>query len=122
MSHIVTIKQIQVKDQDAVQAACRRLNWSEPVFGKANLFEGKVEGLLVELPDWIYPICCNLETGEIQYDNYNGEWGEQVLLDRFLQLYGVEKARIEAEREGRSFCEELLENGEIVVEIEEGGW
>jgi hypothetical protein len=121
MSHIVTIKEILVKDQNAVQEACRRLNLSEPVFGKTSLYGGNVEGLLIQLPNWTYPICCNLETGEIQYDNFKGNWGEQIFLDQFLQMYSVEKAKIEAERVGSSFCEEILENGDIVLEIEEGG-
>jgi hypothetical protein len=49
MSHIVTIA-TEVRDPDAVVAACRRLGLPEPVQGTASLFEGQATGLLVRLP------------------------------------------------------------------------
>ena len=55
MSHLVTIK-TQVRDANAVRAACRRLSLAEPVQGMTKLFSGDVEGLAVQLPDWIYPV------------------------------------------------------------------
>ena len=55
MSHIVRI-QTQVKDAAAVRAACQRLNLPAPVQGKVKLFSGEVEGLAVQLPDWVYPV------------------------------------------------------------------
>ena len=70
MSHIVTIK-VEVKDFDAIKSACRRLKLKEPVHGKAEIFNTEVEGVLVNLPDWIYPVVCLLDTGELKYDNYN---------------------------------------------------
>ena len=44
MSHIVTIA-TEVRDPDAVAAACRRLGLPEPVHGTAALFEGQATGL-----------------------------------------------------------------------------
>ena len=32
-------------------------------------------------------------TGAVRYDNFNGYWGDQAQLDRFLQAYAVEKSR-----------------------------
>ena len=69
MSHIVTI-QVEVKDFDAIKSACRRLDLKEPIFGKATVFETELEGVIVELSNWIYPVVCNLETGKVKYDTY----------------------------------------------------
>lgn len=37
MSHIVTIK-TEIRDEQAVKAACSRLKWEEPVFTRYRLF------------------------------------------------------------------------------------
>lgn len=121
MSHIVTIK-TQVRDPAALAAACRRLNLAEPVQGKAKLFATEAEGLIVHLPEWRYPVVAQTGSGELKYDNYNGAWGEQVQLDRLLQAYAVEKARIEARKAGHSVTEQPLADGSIRLQIQvEGG-
>ena len=99
MSHIVQIS-TQVRDPVAVQAACRRLNLPEPVQRTVKVFSDTVTGLAVQLPGWTYPIVCTTSTGELKYDNFQGHWGEQQELDGFLQAYAVEKARIEARKQG----------------------
>ena len=71
MSHIVQI-QTQVQDAAAVRAACKRLGLAEPVQGKTKLFSGEVEGLAVQLPDWVYPVVADLVTGQVRYDNFGG--------------------------------------------------
>ena len=48
MSHIVQIR-TEIRDAEAVRAACKRLNLDEPVQGTARLDEGEVSGLLVRL-------------------------------------------------------------------------
>jgi len=48
-------------------------------------------------------------------------WGEQPHLDRFLQVYAAEKARIEARKKGYTAIEQTLPNGYIAVEIRVGG-
>ena len=58
MSHIVTIK-TEVRDANAVRAACRRLSLAEPVQGKTKLFSGEAEGLAVQLPD--LDLSCGLQ-------------------------------------------------------------
>jgi hypothetical protein len=62
-----------------------------------------------------------LETGEIRYDNYGGRWGEQQHLDRFLQMYAVEKAKIEARRRGNARTEQQLADGSVKLTINVGG-
>ena len=120
MSHIVRI-QTEVRDGAAVFAACRRRQLAEPVAGKHLLFSGEVEGLAVRLRDWTYPAVCQLETGEVQYDNFGGRWGEQRELDQFMQAYAVEKARIEARKRGHTVTEQSLTDGSIKLTVQIGG-
>ena len=120
MSHIVTIK-TEVRDANAVRAACRRLSLAEPVQGKTKLFSGEVEGLAVQLPDWIYPVVCNLPTGQLHFDNFNGRWGDQSRLNQFLQAYAVEMTKIEARKKGHSVTETPLSDGSIKLTIQVHG-
>ncbi len=120
MSHIVRI-QTQVRDAAAVFAACRRRQLAEPVAGKHRLFSSEVEGLAVQLRDWHFPAVCRLETGEVQYDNFGGRWGEQRELDQFMQAYAVEKARLEARKRGHTITEQSLADGSIKLTVQVGG-
>src|SRR5438093_13660672 len=99
MSHLVTIHP-KIHDPAAVLAACQRLNLAAPVQGTAKLFSGEATGLLVQLPGWEFPAVIDTLTGAVRYDNYQGHWGEEAQLDRFLQAYAVEKGRIEARKKG----------------------
>ena len=119
MSHIVTV-QTKVRDPNAITAACARLNLPTPVQGNAKLFSGECAGLLVRLPGWQYPAVIDTQTGEIQFDNFNGHWGDQQHLDRFLQMYAVEKAKLEARKKGYTMSEQTLSDGSIKLQIIEG--
>lgn len=116
MSHIVSIK-TQVKDPAAVHAACRRLQLPEPQQRTVTLFNSEVTGLAVELPDWTFPVVCDTTTGDLKYDNYQGRWGNETHLHRFLQSYAVEKAGIEARKQGHSVQEQTLADGSIRLQI-----
>ena len=120
MSHIVTVN-TEVRDAVAVAAACRRLNLAEPVRGTARLFSAEATGLLVELPAWRYPVVVDAATGTVKFDNYGGAWGDQKELDRFLQAYAAEKAKIEARRNGHTITEQSLPDGSIKLTIHVGG-
>lgn len=121
MSHIAQI-QTEVRDAAAVRAACRRLGLAEPVDGTTKLYSGEASGLIVQLPDWQYPIVYDTATGQVRYDNFGGRWGDQTHLDRFQQAYAVEKCRIEARKKGHSVTEQALADGSIklVVAIQGG--
>jgi hypothetical protein len=119
MSHIVQIK-TEVRDAAAVAAACKRLGLAAPVEGKFNVYAVEREGLAVRLPNWSYPVVCNLETGAVDFDNYNGSWGKQEELDKFLQAYAVEKAIFEAQKGGYSVFEETLADGSIKLNLTGG--
>jgi hypothetical protein len=120
MSHIVRIV-TRIKDPVALAEACKRLGLQTPVQGKATVFSTEVSGLIVKLPGWAYPTVVDTGTGDISYDNYNGAWGNPRELDRLLQAYAVEKARIEARRAGHSVTEQNLADGSIKLTIQVGG-
>ena len=120
MSHIVEIK-TEVRDEAAVRAACTRLQIPTPEHKTVRLFSATATGLCVQLPQWQYPVVCNLATGQVSFDNYNGHWGEQKYLNAFLQAYAVEKAKIEARRKGHSVTEQPLADGSIKLTIQVGG-
>ncbi len=120
MSHIVTVR-TQVRDPAAVAAACKRLNLPEPVHGTAKLFNASATGLLVRLPGWQYPVVCDTASGETRMDNYNGAWGKQEELDKFLQAYALAKATLEARKQGHSVVEQALADGSVKLTIQVGG-
>ena len=120
MSHIVEIK-TEVRDEAAVRLACQRLHLPRPIRGTYELYSSSETGLGIELPKWKYPVVANTETGQLRFDNFKGRWGAQEHLDSFLQLYSVEKAKIEARRKGHSVVEQQLENGSIKVTVNVGG-
>jgi hypothetical protein len=119
MSHIVTIE-TKVHDPAAVAAACQRLNLTAPVQETVQLYSGEATGLIVRLPGWQYPAVVEPLTGTIRYDNFEGRWGDQAHLDKFLQVYAVEKAKLEAKAKGYPFTEQALEDGGIRLQIVEG--
>lgn len=120
MSHIVEI-QSEVRDPVAVRAACRRLGLAQPAEGKTKLFAGEVEGLAVQLPGWKYPVVCDVAAGRVRFDDYGGHWGDRQQLDRFLQAYAVEKATLEARRQGHAVTEQALPDGSIKLTVQVGG-
>ena len=120
MSHIVEIR-TEIRDEAAVKAACTRLQLPTPEHKTVRLFNATATGLCVQLPNWSYPVVANLQTGQLQYDNYQGHWGEQKYLNSFLQGYAVEKAKIEARKKGHMCSETRLEDGSIKVTIRVGG-
>jgi len=85
------------------------------------LFTSSATGWAVRLPDWRYPIVCDVNTAEIAFDNFGGRWGNQNQLDRFLQSYAVELATMEARKNGHSVTEQSLEDGSVKLTINVGG-
>ena len=117
MSHIVTIK-TRLTDPAALWAACSRLKLAEPTAGSAALYSSSAQGLIVQLPGWLYPVVVDTAMGEIHFDNFNGCWGSQSELDKLLQAYAVEKTRIEARRAGHNVREQALPDGSIKLTIQ----
>ncbi|PAY21000.1 hypothetical protein CKO51_02825 [Rhodopirellula sp. SM50] len=120
MSHIVEIK-TEVRDASAVRAGCNRLGLQPPVEGTFKLFSQTVSGLGVRLREWRYPVVCDLPSGNLRYDNYQGHWGDPKRLDEFIQAYAVERAKLEARKQGHSVTEQQLADGSIKVTVNVGG-
>ena len=120
MSHIVEI-QTQVRDPVAIRSACSRLKLAEPTFGEAKLFSGCKTGWIVSLAKWRYPVVCDVDTGKVEFDNFEGRWGERSRLDEFLQSYAVEKAKLEARKSGHSVSEQSLADGSVKLTVSVGG-
>jgi hypothetical protein len=119
MSHIVQI-QTKVHDPAAVAAACQRLNLPAPSHGTAKLFSGECTGLMVQFPGWQYPAVIDTQSGTVKFDNFEGHWGDPVCLDKFLQMYAVERAKLEARKKGFAVSEQSLNDGSIKLQIIEG--
>ena len=119
MSHIVTI-QTQVRDPNSISLACQRLQLPVPEFGTVSLFATTATGWAVRLPAWTYPVVCDVEQGQLLFDNYGGRWGQQQHLDQFLQAYAVERAKLEARKQGYSAIEQSLADGSIKVTVQIG--
>ena len=120
MSHLVTV-QTQVRDPVAITSACARLELSVPANRTVRLYLSELTGLAVELPGWRYPVVCLTDIGELKYDNFGGRWGGPGELDRFIQAYAVEKAKLEARKQGHSVSEQQLADGSIRVQIAVAG-
>ncbi|MCH8149829.1 MAG: DUF1257 domain-containing protein [Planctomycetes bacterium] len=119
MSHVVHV-QTEIRDVQALRAACQRLHLKTPVLETVELFSGQATGYTVQLRDWRYPAVCKVETGTVQFDNYGGRWGQQRELDRLLQAYAVEKTRIEAHQQGHTVSEQSLADGSFKLTIHMG--
>ena len=120
MSHIVQIK-TEVRDRTAIKAACTRNQPPTPTEGTTQLFSDEATGTIVQLPNWKFPVVCNTQTGQLSFDNYQGRWGDQKQLDRFLQSYAVEKTRRVARQKGHSVLEQPQQDGSIKLLIQVGG-
>jgi len=120
MSHVVSIE-TEIRDIGALRAACRRLGLTQPALETAQLFSEKVTGYCVQLPEWRYPVVCDLANGKVNFDNYGGRWGEQRQLDALLQAYAAESVKLQARRQGHSVREQSLADGSIKLTINVGG-
>jgi hypothetical protein len=119
MSHIVQIA-TQVRDPIAVRAAAARLSLPEPTFGSVRLFNAEATGWKVQFPAWKYPAVCDTSSGIVYHDNYQGRWGDPTHLEKFLQSYAVEKARLEARKAGHTVIEQTLANGFVKLTVQVG--
>jgi hypothetical protein len=116
----VTIK-TELRDQAAVNGACRRLELPPPTQGTAQLFAGRAAGLILRLPGRAYPVVIDTQSGQVRYNNFQCAWGDRAQLDCFFQAYAGERARIEARKKGRQVTEQALADGSIRLTIRVGG-
>ncbi len=73
----------------------RSFRWKPPLEGNHRLFSATVSGLAVFAPKLAVSIVCELPTGRLIFDDFEGRWGDPKELDRFKQRYAIEKASME---------------------------
>jgi len=120
MSHIVQV-QTEIRDPVAIAAAAARLKLPPPQQGRFKLFTSEAAGWGVSLPNWRYPVVCDTLTGKVEFDNFEGRWGDPAALDKLFQTYAIEKTKIEARRAGHSVTEQPLSDGSVKLIVQVGG-
>ena len=115
MSHTVTIK-TTITDLAAIQAASQRLKLAQPITGDVRLFDRIATGIGVQLDGWRFPICVEPD-GNLLFDHFGGFWGVPEKLDQFQQAYAVEKAKLEARKQGYQYSESVMADGSIRLNV-----
>jgi hypothetical protein len=117
MSHIQHTK-VKVTNLGAATRVATQLGTTLGNPQISKVFNASVHGRPIKLPGWRFPIVIQ-EDGSIQYDNFNGNWGDQTTLDAFLADYSAECLREAALARGESFTETVdAETGDLVMRIE----
>ena len=139
--HVAVIS-LQIKSLDALKAACQRLGlefregqtsyaWFGTSIGDAPLPEGFTKEDLGKCSHAIHVPGANYEIGVVFRDGawrlLWDSWGSGGLVDalgkdcnRLRQAYGVEAAKLEAQRQGYSVWETQLDDGGIRLNINIG--
>ena len=97
MSHTVTLK-LQFKDPKCLALACTALALPHKQGRQTvRLFAGNsVEADFgIQLPGWKYPVAIDTQTGQVFFDNYNGQWGNIQELRKLAQEYALQVAEQE---------------------------
>ena len=122
MSHFTTIE-TQIRDPAALREACRELGVELAANATARGYGGNaLPGEFVIRLKGPYDIAVN-RTGNggfgLTCDWWDGHVEKEVgpNFGRLLQLYGVHKARIEAQKKGYSVRRQTLSDGSIKVVI-----
>lgn len=117
MSHIIT-SEIKVSEQNlrylrnAVEEDMKGEWMGE---GTARLFSETVRGNRFKLPGWKYPVVVT-DKGDLQYDNYDGNWGEQEYLDQTLQHFVRRTILASAKKQGyRQMSQKMNAKGQMEV-------
>jgi gamma-glutamylcyclotransferase (GGCT)/AIG2-like uncharacterized protein YtfP len=118
MSHTMNIA-LSMNDVEALKRAARRMGCRVVENAKVQLYSSVEEGTAVYLPGWRYPAVVK-DDGSVACDTYNGQWGDEKKLNELTAYYGLEKAKLEAEKQGYS-VEEVEENDTIKLRVYCGG-
>lgn len=85
MSHIVKVK-TTIKNNECLRLACTQVGASAPEEGTCTIYGTTYTGVYFKLPGWRYPVCIS-NNGVLNFDNYQGSWGDKRVLDELLQRY-----------------------------------
>lgn len=119
MSHVVKL-QVEIKNKQALIAACQRLGYRIGEEGTHELYKAKEQGLSIFLPDWRYPVVIKAD-GSIALDNYKGAWGDISALNKLRQTYAAEVTKFEFMLQGLSVFEQQNQDGSLTLTVETGG-
>lgn len=109
MSHCTTID-VKFKDINILKKVCKKLNLEFEENSYQRFYDGKIEyGTKIKLPNWNYPIIVKSD-GNVIYDNYEGNWGDEKEINKLKQHYAVEKTKSIAIKNGYTFTEKKVGN------------
>jgi len=92
MSHVQTMEFAVDMESDAAKTAIAQVGATDLGQGEFKLYSNtKVTGHAVSLPGWNYPVVFTPDN-KIKYDNYNGSWGKQELLDNLCAEIAIQEA------------------------------
>jgi hypothetical protein len=110
MSHTVKLD-LKLKDKSVIIDTCKKLGLPVETDVDIRLFSSTEKGTKVTLPGWRFPLAIH-EDGDVVYDIYNGAWGNEEELHKFTAHYGMEKAKLEARRQGFEIYEGQYQTAE----------
>lgn len=117
MSHIATVA-IKLRDLPLLVEVCGQAGVPcELGAREVRLYSGAVPAAAaLHLKGWRYPVAV-LADGTVQYDNYDGAWGEKAELDRILRNYAEAVTVRQARRLGMAVRREEREDGAVVLRL-----
>jgi len=125
MSHKTTIK-TEIHDLEALKRACAKHGEVADVKVaeegqeiEARLYQGNTKGAaVVKFKSWNYPVVIKAD-GTAEFDNYNGNWGDQKHLDKLTQLYAAEVVVQKVKTSGlRIISQETTAEGRIRIQAQ----
>jgi len=112
MSHTVSLE-LKIKDKELFKQVARQKGYRVEEM-RFRLYSSAEKGLGVFLPGWRYPAVVT-EEGELRYDNYNGRWGKQEVLDELVQEYAVQLVHKKALEQGLTLVSQKTTQGEVEI-------
>jgi hypothetical protein len=96
---IVTSETARIKveftDPKALECAVRSMSGQWIGNGSHRLYAGNESGYGFKLAGWTYPIVLG-ESGNLSYDTYKGQWGNEVDIQRLKGEYAIALAEVAA--------------------------
>lgn len=121
MSHI-TKYELKITDTDMLKSVIEDLNATEnfrcEILGNCEFqtYSKKTNGFQFKLAGWHYPVCVNGE-GNLEFDNYHGNWGDEALLDKVIQAYQKAVILKRARQQGWQVSMATADNGDVTLRL-----
>jgi uncharacterized membrane protein len=112
MSHVVTLE-YKLTDRGALEQACSKLGLTIKARATGEGSLHNITGLGIKLPNWNYDVIIT-EDGKVNYDNWNGRWGNQSELNKLITQYNYEVVVAALNAEGYEY---VIDETEDKIEI-----